>query len=598
MLMLTRKSVFRLAAIAAAVLAAQSFAALPEVRITTRQEPLSKNGGSCPNGWTAATNTHIFDYVQMTKIEIRDPGNVGNNLTRENKPDSIRLRGNSTADAAKKPYRIKFGEKKSLFGKAEAKSWVLLANFYDGTFALNAMAFEMGKKMGLEYTNTSQLVDLWINNQYKGIYQLTEQIQANDNRVNLKEKHNGWLAEFDYHAPASDECKQAFIADPKSQCTPSQQNNWCQGQNQNSGSNYNITAFIKSPALDDTSFTNNKPLKNSMADTALLQFVKNDINNLVNKMKAGDFPNNGYRNLIDLESFAKYVLIQMVLDNFDFNSKTQAGGLPGSNFLYRRDSSAASKIKAGPLWDFDLAAGVRNDGGGMGGWYPGMGGGGNTKAFPEHYQTYQDSIWPNNGNSSHIFYYRLWQDPVFKARYKKLWLKHKSDFQALSSLIDNIKSQAEGSVTGNGTNTWANNSMMGSGTLTTQQFNTEVSGLKKWLSDRIGYVDGKINGSGIDVNWDIPDPVVTPTPPNPPTSVASVNGAKSLSGLSVVKNGLRINASSSASVKVVSLTGGVVRRQDFAAGSHTVSLGNLPRGMYLVNVKLDGVKQTVKMSVR
>jgi len=591
----TQKSVLRLALIVSAVLAAQSFAAIPEIRITTRnnQDPQSKNGGSCPGAWTAATGTHIFDYIQMTEITITDPNNSGNNLTRKNLPDSIRLRGNSTADAAKKPYRIKFGSKLPLFGKAEAKSWVLLANFYDGTFALNAIAFEMGKRMGLEYTNTSQLVDLWINNQYKGIYQLTEQIQANDNRVNLKEKHNGWLVEFDYHAPASDECKQAFISDPAPACNAG----W--GQTCPATSNYNLTTFIKSPALDDTSFTNNKSPK----DSTLLRFVKNDINNLVSKMKASNFPENGYRDLIDLESFAKYVLIQLVLDNFDFNSKTQTGGLPGSNYAYRRDSSSATKIKAGPLWDFDLAAGVRNDGGGMGGWggggcYPGQPNCTQAAGFPSHYQTYQDPVTPTSQDYSHPFYKRLWEDKVFKAKYKKLWLKHKSDFQAMSALVDQIKSQIEGSVQGKGTNTWANNSMMGSGTLTTQQFNTEVSGLKTWLNNRINWVDQQINTNAIDVNWDIPDPVTPPKPPEHPTSVASVNGAKSVSGLSVVKNALRITASSSASVKVVSLTGGVVRRQDLAAGSHTVSLGNLPRGMYLVNVKLDGVKQTVKMSVR
>jgi len=450
-----------------------AFAALPEMRITTQNnaEPQSKNGGSCQGAWTAATGTHIFDYITVTNFKLTGSAADLEKSTAKDDSIHIRLRGNSTADAAKKPYRIKFDKKVSLIDKNRepAKSWALLANFYDGTFALNAMAFEMGKRMGLDFTNSSQLVDLYINNQYKGIYQLTEQIQSNKRSVDLRDKHNGWLVEFDYHAPASDECLRAYVVDKNG---------------------YNITSFIKAPELDDTP---------NPKDSTQLRFVKNDLKKLVDKMKESSFPNNGYRDLIDLESFAKYVLIQLVMDNFDFNSKTQTGGLPGSNFLYRIDD--CSKIQAGPLWDFDLAAGVQNGGGGgMFPGFPGMGGGG-AAGFPSHYQSYQDPVAPTSQNYSHAFYKRLWEDPVFKAKYKKLWDKHKSDFQSMGTYIDNIKSQVSGSVTGKGTNTWANNSMMGSGPLTQDQFDKEVSGFKTWLTNRIGYVDQQLNG--IDTSKDV-----------------------------------------------------------------------------------------------
>ncbi|MDR2693230.1 MAG: CotH kinase family protein [Chitinispirillales bacterium] len=577
----TKKNLFgfKLALLGAAVLAANSFAALPEMRITASKEPTSRSGGSCPGAWSAATGTHLFDYVAVTNFQITGASVAKDNITRSSKPDSLRLRGNSTADATKKPYRIKFGEKVSLFGKEAAKSWVLLANYYDGTFALNAIAFEMGTRMGLEYTNSSQLVDLYINNQYKGIYQLTEQVQANDARVNLREKHRGWLMELDYHAPASDECKQAFVADP----APSSGGGQCYYNcpPATTSGNYNLTLFIKSPQLDDTSFTRNPN------DSSSLRFVKTDINNLVTKMKASNFPENGYRDMIDLDSYAKYVLIQLVLDNFDFNSKTQTGGLPGSNYLYRRDSSSSSKIKAGPLWDFDLAAGVRNDGGGFcfsGQQCP--------PGFPQHYQTYQDPVTPTSQNYSHAFYKRLWEDKVFKAKYKKLWLKHKSDFQAMSSLIDNIKSQVENSVESKGANAWANNTMMGGGTLTRNQFNTEVTNLKTWLTNRINWVDGQINVNSIDTSWDIQ------SSPEYPTPVVSSAPAKSGNSLSVVKNGLNISATANASMKVFSLSGVKVRNQSFSAGTYAVKLGDLPQGVYLVRVNLDGVKKTVRVPVR
>ena len=393
---------------------------------------------------------HRLPYVAVTSFEIKDASNPQYNLTRNLKNDFIKVRGNSTSQAAKKPYRIQFGEKTSLFGKEAAKGWVLLANFYDGTFALNAIAFELGKRLGLEFTPTYQFVNLYLNNKYMGIYQLTEQVQANKGRVEINENYGGWLVEFDYHEPTSDNCLKRFVP------------------------GYDLTANIKAPDLDD--FENPK-------DPTPLNFVANDIMTLLNKMAANGFPDNGYRDLIDLDSFAKYMLIQLFMDNFDFNSKAQSGALLGSNFMYKIDKT--SKIKAGPLWDLDLSAGVTMSG------------------FPSHYQTYKDPIIP-----THTFYKRLWQDPVFRAKYKKTWDKYKSDFQNMIEFIDNISTTLSDSIQGKGKNIWADNSgMMGNGgNLTQKQFNNEISKLKTWWTNRIKWVDQNSKLNEIDITKDITEP--------------------------------------------------------------------------------------------
>jgi hypothetical protein len=533
---------------ATAVFAAQSFAAIAEIRITTQNNaaPERTNNSGCntntgggipgfPGGWPGGgwgggmggmLGPYNFPYVKITEIKITENGNTV--VSRSSKPDSLRLRGNSTSTPDKKPYRIKFGDKVSLFGDTAAKSWALLANWYDGTFALNSMAFRMGRKVGLEFTPFDKHVNLYINNQYKGIYQLTSQIQSHKGRVDIREKHKGWFVEFDYHEPASDECKSWFKS-----------------------TQYDIPTFVKAPELDDT-------IPNR--DSSYLRFVKNDINNLVNKMSEGGFPNNGYRDLIDLDSYAKYMLIQMVLDNFDFNNKAQAG-LLGSNYAYRIDSSKTSKIKAGPLWDFDLAAGVAND-----------------MTF-RHYKNYTDNREPTNA-----FYKRLWDasDGVLKAKYKKLWDKHKQDFSAMASnggFIDSLKNLLGSSATGQKWN---------GGDLNTQTFNKECDDLKTWLNNRVNWVDQQLK------NFDTSKDIV-----EKPLGVSNApRFGKVGNGLSVVKNGLRINAAAPASLKVFTLNGGMVSKQALTAGNHTVSLSNLPRGMYLARVNVDGVKQTVRVAVK
>jgi len=345
--------------------------------------------------------------------------------------------------------------------------------------------------------------------------------------------------EFDYHAPASDECLSVFTT---------------------GNDRYNLTTFIKAPELDEMENPN---------DSTQLRFVKTDIMALVNKMAEGGFPNNGYRDLIDLESFAKYVLIQLVMDNFDFNSKTQQGGLPGSNYAYKIDSD--SKIQAGPLWDFDLAAGVRND---QSMCFP-FGGQTCPPAFPAHYQTYQDPVTPTSQNYSHAFYKRLWADDVFKAKYRKTWTKYKSDFQAMSGFIDSIKSQVEGSVTGKGNNAWANNTMMGGGTLTQQQFNTEVANLKTWWTNRLGYVEQQL--ASIDTTKDI-TPIVR-------QQIAGGNR------IFIVKNSVNLQVKKSARFEIYNLNGRLEKSMNFTNGVYNIPLGDLPRGMYVAKVLFnDGVK--------
>jgi hypothetical protein len=497
---------FKMITIAIACLGILSFAALPEMRITTKDNKDVLGVCSGMEFMGTCMGTQTYSYFTMTNFQLT--GHSARNSTL----DSIKVRGNSTANAAKKPYKIKFGAKTSLFDKESAKSWVLLANFYDGTFALNAVAFEMGKRMGLEFTNSSQFVDLYINNQYKGIYQLTEQIQSNKGRVDISEKNKGWLVEFDYHDPEQDERLSYFKT-----------------------SKYDLGTFIKAPELDEME---------NKTDSTQLRFVKTDINNLVNKMAESGFPTNGYRDLIDLQSFAKYVLIQLVMDNFDFNNKTQTGALPGSNFAYKINN--ISKIQAGPLWDFDLAAGVTMNN------------------FPKHYSTYQDPITP-----THAFYKRLWEDDVFKAKYRKIWTKHKKDFEAMSALIDSIKNVVRGSV---------NNNQWNSGTLNTQTFDSEISSLKTWWTNRLTYVEQQL--ASIDTTKDIVELT--------PIACQQIAGGNKIF---IVKNSVNLQVKKFARFEIYNLNGRLEKSMNFTSGVYNVPLEGLPKGMYVAKVSFgDGVK--------
>ncbi len=64
----------------------------------------------------------------------------------------IKVRGNSTAKAAKKPYTVKFDTKQDVEGMGAAKKWILLANAFDPTFLRNDAILTLAEQLGLAYT--------------------------------------------------------------------------------------------------------------------------------------------------------------------------------------------------------------------------------------------------------------------------------------------------------------------------------------------------------------------------------------------------------------------------------------------------------------
>lgn len=131
----------------------------------------------------------------------------------------IKVRGNSSAfygDVAQiltnqVPYRIKFDSKTNLLGLnsgAECKSWVLLKADWD--LIRNDIAFRFGRAImegDDNFCSDSQLVHVYLNDEFKGVYLLCEQCQVNPNRVNISEPEKdytgtdiGYYLEIDNYA--------------------------------------------------------------------------------------------------------------------------------------------------------------------------------------------------------------------------------------------------------------------------------------------------------------------------------------------------------------------------------------------------------------
>jgi len=221
---------------------------------------------------------------------------------------TIRERGNASRNFPKKPYRIKFDKKHQVLGSpANAKKWTLINNYGDKTLMRNQLAFELSRRFGMPYTPFCAYVDVVLNGDYKGSYQLCDQIEVRKNRVNItgmtprdnsgEALTGGYLFEVD--AYAGDEPKQAGVF-------------W---------SNYGTPVTIKSP--DEDSITAQQ---------------KNYITQRYNAMEAN------WRQHLDLNTFLRHFLVGEVSGNTDTY---------WSVYMYKHRSN--DTLYVGPCWDFDLA---------------------------------------------------------------------------------------------------------------------------------------------------------------------------------------------------------------------------------------------------
>lgn len=124
-------------------------------------------------------------------------------------PLEIRGRGNWTWEGFdKKPYRIKLETKQSFGSIAKSKHWALLAAADDNlAYLRNPVGFWLSWKFGLQWTPSFVPIELVINDDYKGLYFLTETVRVDKHRVAITEQSDycttpdsitgGWLVEID-----------------------------------------------------------------------------------------------------------------------------------------------------------------------------------------------------------------------------------------------------------------------------------------------------------------------------------------------------------------------------------------------------------------
>jgi CotH kinase protein len=344
----------------------------------------------------------------------------------------IRGRGNTTWMFPKKPYRVKLTTSTALLGMPASRHWVLLANYSDKTMVRNDLSFALSSMLGMAWTPRSRFVDLRVNGQYDGVYQLTEHVRIAPDRVNITALKvsdtsatnitGGYLLEVD-ERKGQTFCFNSTMttmiwcaADPETLLDPGWEKHRAY-----------ITNYI---ARTDSAI-----FGSTFADTTV-----------------------GYAAFIDVQSAIDYYMVQEVVKNVDGNLRF------GASFHKPR----GGKLFFGPVWDFDLAFGNvnYNTADQTSGWYA------------------RQSLW----------FTRLFQDPVFRARFNARWaeMKRTGVVDSLQNLVIARASYLSVVQVKNferwpilGTYVWPNRVVTGS-------YNGEAIALKGWLADRVRWMDAEV----------------------------------------------------------------------------------------------------------
>ncbi len=246
-----------------------------------------------------------------------------NTYTLTNDSTEIKGRGNSTWLNPKKPYRLKLFTSKSLGGMPSNRHWALLANFEDKSASRTKLASDLGNYLGINYTPRSIPIELVINGEHLGSYQLIEAVKIAPSRIDITsvKTTNGVTTGgviFELNARL-DELYNFY-------------------------SNAGLPISIKDP--DD--------LNTSSPQTAAKHFdyLVGIFNKAEDALFSIEFTDSekGYPNFFNVTSAVNWYLTEEILRNFDI----------GEYSVYKYiDTKNNNKITYGPIWDFDLSAGNR-----------------------------------------------------------------------------------------------------------------------------------------------------------------------------------------------------------------------------------------------
>ena len=373
---------------------------------------------------------------------------LGDNYNGYNGQITIEKRGNSSQWNDKTPYRFETvneeGENNnvSLLGMPEENDWVLYAPWQDKSMIRNILTYKLSNDLG-KYAPRAKLIELYLNDEYRGVYVLMEKIKRDANRVDISKLNpdeisgddltGGYILKFDWF----------FTGD-------------------------NLGGFESD--IDGNIYNYHYPKPSDIVpeqENYIINYI-NDFETIMSSDQYAD-QSTGYPSILNVDSFVDFILLQELAKNVDAYRL--------STYIFKDKESVDNRLTAGPVWDFNHGYGNCDYG-----------------------ETWEFTGWlldynPEGGDQMSFWWELIWQDEYFQNKISERYTELRSTVFSenhIYGVIDSLVNELGSSVDRNfskwpilGTYIWPNYYVF-------DTFEQEIDYLKSWISDRLNWMDSQI----------------------------------------------------------------------------------------------------------
>src|SRR4030042_1141684 len=310
---------------------------------------------------------------------------------------SIEVRGSSSAWLSdKKSYSFETRNDTNgnlnipLLGLPEENDWVLVGEYSDKTLIRNALAYEFSRRMG-RYAGRTRFCELMLNDDYRGIYMLTEKVKRDKNRLDI--------ATLNADELSGDDLTGGYII------------------RIDRPDEYWISPYRSPGANKDILISYYYPKGTTMPEVQK-DYIKSYVTQFENALYGASFqdPVTGYLPYVDLSSFVDYFILQEVSKNIDAYRL--------STFMHKDKDGNGGKLAMGPLWDINLGFGNAN-------YYSGE----------QTYGWVVNSIDPNDSFQMPFWWSKFMQDSRFNNTLKIRWTQLRNSVLSdvsVNGIIDSL----------------------------------------------------------------------------------------------------------------------------------------------------------------
>ena len=373
----------------------------------------------------------------------------------------IELRGSSSQLFPKKPYGFETrntdgsNNNVALLGLPKENDWVLHGPFSDKTLMRNALAYHFANQL-MDYAPRTVFCEVILQNQYQGVYILTEKIKRDNDRVDINRLTpednsgdaltGGFILKIDKSdGGGSDGFPSKISALP--------------GQFKEIGIQYHYPK-----PFEITSVQKN--------------YIQNYFHKFESTLNGEDWldPMEGYKKYVDINTFVDYQIINELSKNVD--------GYRISTIFHKDRDSIDGRFKMGPVWDYNLGFGNAD--------YC-------TQGNPEGWVTSFNTICPNDFWVIPFWWKKMGQDLDYQNALKDRWTDLRanefSDERVLWT-VDSMRQIIGSAADRNfslypilGEYIWPNY-------FVGDTYEAEIDHLKDWLLQRMEWMDGAMENLG------------------------------------------------------------------------------------------------------